>query len=156
MSTTIAPCDSAAVRAHFPSLPREIGGTPVAYFDGPGGTQVPAECTEAMRRYLETCNANHGGAFPASEESDAILAQAHQAAAAFLGTGDAGEVSFGANATTITFAVSRAIGRTLSPGDEIVVTRLDHDCNVAPWLAVAEERGAVVRWVGIRDDDVTL
>ncbi len=156
MSTTIAPFDTDAVRSHFPSLLREVGGRPVAYFDGPGGTQVPAECIAGMRRYLETCNANHGGAFPASEESDAILAGAHEAAAAFLGTGDPGEVSFGANATTITFAVSRAIGRTLSPGDEIVVTRLDHDCNVAPWLAVAEDRGAVVRWVGIREDDVTL
>ena len=156
MSTTLAPFDTDAIRARFPSLRREVGGRPVAYFDGPGGTQVPAECIAGMRDYLETSNANHGGAFAASEESDAILARAHEAAAAFLGTGDPGEVSFGANATTITFAVSRAIGRTLDPGDEIVVTRLDHDCNVAPWLAVADERGAVVRWVGIREDDVTL
>ncbi len=156
MSTMLAPFDTEAVRRHFPSLSREVGGTPVAYFDGPGGTQVPVECLDGIRDYLERSNANHGGAFPASRASDAILAAAHAAAADFLGTGDPGEVSFGANATTITFAVSRAIGRTIGPGDEVVVTRLDHDCNVAPWLAMAEERGATVRWVGIHPEDCTV
>ena len=98
----------------------------------------------------------HEGAFPTSEESDAILAEAHATAADFLGAESASEVAFGQNMTTITFAVSRAIGRTLHPGDEIVVTRLDHDANVAPWLALEEERGAIVRWVEIRPDDCTL
>jgi len=95
-------------------------------------------------------------AFPTSEESDTLLAEAHVAAATFLGARDADEVVFGQNMTTLTFAVSRAIGRTLRAGDEIVVTRLDHDANVAPWLALEEERGAVVHWVEIRPDDCTL
>ncbi len=144
------------IRSQFPALSRRHDGEPYAYLDGPGGTQVPRRTIEAMAGYLERTNANHEGAFPTSEESDALLAEAHAAAADFLGAGDAGEVVFGQNMTTITFAVSRAIGRTLRPGDEIVVTRLDHDANVAPWLALEEERGAVVRWVDIRPDDCTL
>ena len=142
----------AAVRWEFPALSRLHGGRPYSYLDGPGGTQVPRRTIDAMARYLERCNANHEGAFATSEESDSILAQAHVAAADFLGAGGPDEVVFGQNMTTLTFAVSRAIGRTLEAGDEIVVTRLDHDANVAPWLALQEERGAVIRWVGIRDD----
>jgi selenocysteine lyase/cysteine desulfurase len=94
-----------------------------------------------MADYLERCNANHEGAFATSEESDAMLAEVHAATADYLGAADPGEVVFGQNMTTLTFAISRAIGRTLRPGDEIVVTRLDHDANVAPWLALEEERG---------------
>ena len=144
------------VRAQFPALSRLHDGRPYVYLDGPGGTQVPRRAIDAMSDYLARCNANHEGAFPTSEESDAILAEAHATAADFLGAESASEVAFGQNMTTITFAVSRAIGRTLHPGDEIVVTRLDHDANVAPWLALEEERGAIVRWVEIRPDDCTL
>lgn len=146
----------ATVRAEFPALSRRHDGHAYSYLDGPGGTQVPRRTIDAMTRYLERSNANHEGAFPTSEESDAILAAAHAAAADFLGAAGPGEVAFGQNMTTLTFAVSRAIGRTLRPGDEIVVTRLDHDANVAPWLALEEERGAVGRWVDIRPEDCTL
>jgi cysteine desulfurase family protein (TIGR01976 family) len=143
------------VRGQFPALSRRHGDGLYSYLDGPGGTQVPTRTIEAIASYLELCNANHEGAFPTSEESDALLAEAHAAAADFLGVG-ADEVVFGQNMTTLTFAASRAIGRTLSPGDEIVVTRLDHDANVAPWLALEEERGAVVRWVDIDKAECTL
>jgi cysteine desulfurase family protein (TIGR01976 family) len=144
------------IRAQFPALARLHKGQPYLYLDGPGGTQVPRRTIDAMAAYLERCNANHDGAFATSEESDAVLSEAHAAAADFVGAGGADEVVFGQNMTTLTFAVSRAIGRTLRSGDEIVVTRLDHDANVAPWLALEEERGAVVRWVDIRPDDCTL
>ena len=146
----------ATVRGRFPALSREHAGAPYSYLDGPGGTQVPRATIEAMSRYLERSNANHEGAFATSEESDAILAEAHAAAADFLGAGGPDEVVFGQNMTTLTFAVSRAIGRTLRAGDEVVVTRLDHDANVAPWLALEEERGVTVRWVGINVGNGTL
>jgi cysteine desulfurase family protein (TIGR01976 family) len=141
-----------AIRAEFPALSRRHAGRPYSYLDGPGGTQVPRRTVEAMARYLEMSNANHEGAFPTSEESDAILAEAHAAAADFLGAARPDEVAFGQNMTTLTFAVSRAIGRALRAGDEVVVTRLDHDANIAPWLALEEERGVTARWVGIRAD----
>ena len=144
------------VRAAFPALARRQADRPYVYLDGPGGTQVPRQTIEAMTAYLQHSNANHEGAFPTSEESDAVLAEAHAAAAEFVGAADASEVVFGPNMTTLTFAFSRAIGRTLRAGDEIVVTRLDHDANVAPWLAVAEERGAVIRWVDVIPEDCTL
>lgn len=124
----------------------------MAYLDGPAGTQVPDACIEAVRHYYEASNANSHGAFAASRETDALLDDVHAAAADFLGASDAGEICFGPNMTTVTFAVSRAIGRTLARGDEIVVTRLDHDANVAPWLRLEEDRGAVIRWVPIRED----
>ena len=146
----------ATIRAQFPALSRTHGNGLYSYLDGPGGTQVPRATIDAMTAYMERSNANHEGAFATSAESDAILAEAHRAAAAFLGAASPDEVAFGQNMTTITFAVSRAIGRTLRPGDEVVVTRLDHDANVAPWLALEEERGVKVRWVGIRDGDCTL
>jgi cysteine desulfurase family protein (TIGR01976 family) len=147
--------DVRAVRSRFPSLARRVDGRSLVYLDGPGGTQVPDSCLDGIRDYLASRNTNTHGAFPTSRESDALIAEAHAAAADFLGAaGD--EVSFGANATTITFAVSRAIGRTLAPGDEIVVTRLDHDCNVAPWLALGEDRGVAIRWVDVRPEDCTL
>ncbi len=148
--------DVAAVRDHFPSLGRQLHGQPVAYLDGPGGTQVPRECISAMTAYLERSNANHGGAFTASFETDALLDEVHAAGADFLGAHDPNEIAFGPNMTTITFSISRALGRDLGPGDEIVVTRLDHDANVAPWLAVAEDRGATVRWLELGSDDATL
>jgi cysteine desulfurase family protein (TIGR01976 family) len=141
-----------AVRAEFPALSRRHGTEAYSYLDGPGGTQVPRRTIAAMSLYLSRTNANHEGAFATSEESDAILSEAHAGAADFLNAGGPDEVVFGQNMTTLTFAASRAIGRTLKPGDEIVVTRLDHDANVAPWLALEEERGVTVRWVGIRED----
>jgi len=143
------------IRAQFPALGRMHGDLPYSYLDGPGGTQVPRRTIERMADYLSRCNANHEGNFATSSESDAILAEAHEAAADFLGAGS-DEVVFGQNMTTLTFAVSRAIGRTLQAGDEIVVTRLDHDANVAPWLALQEERGAVIRWVDVDTADCTL
>ena len=146
----------ATIRAEFPALSRQHDGRAYSYLDGPGGTQVPRRTIDAMAGYLERSNANHDGAFPTSEESDSILTEAHSAAADLLGASGPGEIAFGQNMTTLTFAVSRAIGRTLRAGDEIVVTRLDHDANVAPWLALEGERGVTVRWVGIRADDCTL
>jgi cysteine desulfurase family protein (TIGR01976 family) len=149
--------DIATIRSRFPSLRRPgPDGAPVAWLDGPAGTQVVDTCLRAINDYLLTSNANHGGAFAASRETDELVHDVRGATADLLGATDADEISFGPNMTTITFALSRAIGATLAPGDEIVVTRLDHDANVAPWLRVAEERGLTVRWVGIRADDCTL
>jgi cysteine desulfurase family protein (TIGR01976 family) len=143
--TPIPALDLAAIRAAFPALAVELNGQPVVYFDNPGGTQVPQACIDAIKQYLGSANANTGGAFLTSQRTDAVLAEAHAAMADFLNASDPCEIVFGANMTTLTFAVSRAIGRTLAAGDEIVVTALDHDANVAPWLALEEERGVVVR-----------
>jgi cysteine desulfurase family protein (TIGR01976 family) len=155
---TLAPAryDVDAVRSRFPALAASVDGRQIVRLDGPGGTQVPRDCIEAMVAYLERSNANTGGSFGASQETDALLQEAHAVAAAFLGGADPGEVAFGPNMTTLTFGLSRSVARTLEPGDELVVTRLDHDANVAPWLQAAEESGAIVRWVDIRADDCTL
>lgn len=134
------------IRAQFPALTRRDGGHPVAFFDGPGGTQVPQRVADAMSNYLLHHNANTHWAYPTSAETDALLANARQVMADFLGA-SAGEISFGANMTTILFHIARAIGRSLSPGDEIIVTELDHHANIAPWQALARERGAVLRWI---------
>ena len=128
----------------------------MAWLDNAAGTQVVDTCLRAINDYLLECNANRGAPFAASIESDEILHDTRLAMADLLGVTDADEVSFGANMTTITYALSRAIGASLTEGDEIVVTRLDHDANVAPWLAIAEERGLLVRFVGLRPDDATL
>ncbi len=135
-----------AIRAQFPALSRREGPHPVAYFDGPGGTQVPRCVVDAMSDYLLHHNANTHWAYPTSAETDALLQDARETLADFLGT-SAGEISFGANMTTILFHIARAIGRTLAPGDEIIVTELDHHANIAPWQALARERGAVLRWI---------
>jgi cysteine desulfurase family protein (TIGR01976 family) len=145
------PLDPEQIRAQFPAL-----ASGAVFFDNPGGTQVARRVVERMNDYLVRCNANHGGAFKTSIESDAILEAAHAALADFVGAASPDEIVFGANMTTLTFAVSRALGPLLAPGDEIVVTRLDHDANIAPWLLLAEDRGAVVRWVDIREADCTL
>jgi cysteine desulfurase family protein (TIGR01976 family) len=137
--------DLAAIRAAFPSLGLKFNERPVVYFDNPGGTQVPQVCIDAIAQYLSGANANTGGAFLTSQRTDAILDEAHAAMSDFLNAADPREIVFGANMTTLTFALSRAIGRALQPGDEIVVTALDHDANIAPWLALEEERGVVVR-----------
>ncbi len=148
MSRTLAsPVASVeTIRAHFPALVRREGPYPVAYFDGPGGTQVPQRVVDAMADYLLHHNANTHWSYPTSAETDALLHNARVVLADFLGA-DAGEISFGANMTTILFHLARAIGRTLSPGDEIIVTELDHHANIAPWQALVRERGAVLRWL---------
>src|SRR5208282_6055963 len=151
---TLQPIDLAWVRAQFPSLKQTVNSYPAAFLDGPAGTQVPQRVIDAVRDYYEQSNANTGGAFATSRRSDAMLAAAHAAMADFLGCA-ADEVYFGPNMTTLTFALARAIGRDLQPGDEIVVTTLDHDANVAPWRAL-EEKGIVVRQADIREEDCTL
>lgn len=135
-----------AIRAAFPALERVHAGHAVAYLDGPGGTQVPRVVAEAMTDYLFHHNANTHWEYPTSVETDAVIARARTTLADFLNA-DADEVSFGANMTTITFHLSRALARGWEPGDEIVVTELDHRANVDPWLAVARDRGLVVRMV---------
>jgi cysteine desulfurase family protein (TIGR01976 family) len=142
------------VRSQFPALAMKVNGYSAAFFDGPGGTQVPQRVIDAMGDYLATSNANSHGAFATSRRSDEVIAAAHVAMADLLGC-DPDEVVFGPNMTTLTFALSRALGRDLEPGDEIVVTRLDHDANVSPWTAL-EERGCVIRWVDIHPADCTL
>ncbi|MGZ4810548.1 MAG: cysteine desulfurase-like protein [Thermoanaerobaculia bacterium] len=131
-------------RKHFPALERMHRGVPVAYFDGPGGTQVPRQVAAAMSDYLFHHNANTHWAYPTSEETDAIIFGAREAAADFLHSKPS-EISFGANMTTITFHLARALGRTWSAGDEVIVTDLDHHGNVAPWRALEVDRGIVVR-----------
>jgi cysteine desulfurase family protein (TIGR01976 family) len=145
------PFDIDAVRAQFPAL-----ASGAAFFDNPGGTQAARQVIERMTHYLVHTNANHGGAFRTSVESDAVLQAAHAAMADFLGAASPDEIVFGPNMTTLTFGLSRALGRWLGPGDEIVVTRLDHDANITPWTLVAEDRGAVVKWVDLRPEDCTL
>lgn len=148
--------DIEAVRARFPALARTCRGLPLVFFDGPGGTQVPQDCIEGVVDYLSRCNANHGGAFATSVESDALIAEAHEAMADFLNARHAEEIVFGANMTTLTFALSRVLGSTLGPGDEVVLTVMDHDANFSPWYLMAQERGAVVRTVDIHPEDCTL
>jgi cysteine desulfurase family protein (TIGR01976 family) len=142
------------IRHQFPALAQEMNGHPAVFLDGPGGTQVPGTVMQAMTNYLITSNANLHGAFATSALTDALMLAAREAVADFLGC-DWDEVVFGANMTTLTFAVSRAIGRELQPGDEILVTSLDHDANVAPWLALAE-RGITVHTIEMHKEDCTL
>lgn len=149
MSATLLSPNSAlskndGIRAHFPALRRTHGGNPVAYFDGPGGTQVPQSVVDAMSDYLLHHNANTHWAFPTSEETDAIIGDARAAFADFLNAAP-NEIAFGANMTTLTFHLARAIGRGLRAGDEIVITELDHHANVAPWRALEKERGITIR-----------
>src|SRR6267378_7107744 len=150
-ATTPATLDVAWVRSQFPSLAQTVNGHPAAFLDGPGGTQVPQRVIDAIANYLRRDNANTGGAYATSRHTDAMIAGARAAMADFLHCG-ADEVVFGPNMTSLTFAISRAIGRDLGPGDEILVTRLDHDANVSPWLALAE-RGVTIRWAEIREPD---
>lgn len=143
-------------RGQFPALARRQGDAPCVFFDGPAGSQVPQRVIDAIGDYLCRMNANHGGLFATSRESDALLDEAHQAAADFLGVDDPDTTVFGANMTTLTLALSRALGRTWQPGDEVLVTRLDHDANVTPWALAARDAGANVRHVNIRAADCTL
>jgi cysteine desulfurase family protein (TIGR01976 family) len=142
------------VREQFPALKQTVNGQPAVFFDAPGGTQVPQRVIDAISEYLSKWNANLGGAFLTSQRSDLIVEQAHEAMADFLNCAP-DEVVFGANMTSLTFALSRAIGRGLKSGDELLVTCLDHDANVSPWVCL-EERGAKVRTADIRPSDCTL
>jgi cysteine desulfurase family protein (TIGR01976 family) len=142
------------VRRQFPALQQTVNGKPAVFFDAPGGTQVPQRVIDAITEYLSKWNANLGGPFLTSQRSDLIVEQAHQAMADFFNCSPE-EVVFGANMTTLTFALSRAIGRELKSGDELLVTCLDHDGNVSPWVCL-EERGAKVRTADIQPADCTL
>jgi cysteine desulfurase family protein (TIGR01976 family) len=154
-SPTSIDLDLQSVRRQFPALALKIEGQPVVYLDNPAGTQVPQRVIDRTAEYWRTMNANRGGAFVTSEQTDDLIAQVRQAAAVFLNAASADEIVFGPNMTTLTFAVSRAIGRELRPGDEILVTRLEHDANVSPWLAL-QEQGVIVRFVDIAVPECTL
>ncbi len=143
--------DLSLVRKQFPALERNV-----IYFDNPGGTQVARQVIERMNDYLVKHNANHGGAFATSIESDAILEEAHQAMADFLNAASPSEIIFGNNMTTLTLHMSRSIARLWNPGDEIVVTRLDHDANISPWLLAAQDKGCKVHWVDFDVETGTL
>lgn len=144
-----------ALRDRFPALSRQENGEPVLYFDNPAGTQVPRETIDGFTRYLQHSNANEGGAFPTSRATDRIIAEARAAMADFLGADDPHEIIFGQNMTSLAFHLSRALGRILRPGDEIVTTRLEHDANIAPWLAL-QDQGITVRWIDLNPEDATL
>jgi cysteine desulfurase family protein (TIGR01976 family) len=148
--------DVDALRAQFPGLARQHDGRPAVFLDGPGGTQVPQRVIDAVSGYYREMNANSGGAFKTSELTDALSAEAHAAVADFLGAASPAEIKFGANMTTLTLHIGRSIGATLQPGDEIVVTRLDHEANVSTWRAMAADRGVTVQTVDIDPSDVTL
>jgi cysteine desulfurase family protein (TIGR01976 family) len=149
-----ATLDLAWVRPQFPSLAHVIDGHRVAYLDGPGGTQVPQAVIDAISKYLSTSNANTCGAYATSRQTDRVLADARSAMADFMGC-DPDEIVFGANMTSLTFAISRAMGRELGPGDEILLTHLDHDANISPWRTL-EECGVKIQFADIREEDCTL
>ena len=140
-----------AVRARFPALARTDDGKPRIYFDAPGGTQICRDAIDRMVEHLEAGTANSGGAFVTSRETDTLSEAAHQAMADLLGA-EPGEIAFGPNMTSLTLAVSRAISREWDAGDELVLTHLDHDANVAPWLLVARDKGMTVRWIDFDPD----
>ena len=148
--------DLESVRSQFPAFNRTVEGHPVVFLDGAAGSQVPSRVAEAVSGYLIGTNANHGGPFATSVESDAMLDAAHQAAADFLGTADPDTVAFGANMTTLTLAVSRALSSTWQPGDRILVSRLDHDANGTPWTLAAHDAGVAVDHIDIHPDTATL
>jgi cysteine desulfurase family protein (TIGR01976 family) len=148
--------DVDAIRNQFPSLSQIQNEKPVVYFDNPGGTQVPQTVIDAMVQYLLRDNSNHGGAFPTSRRSDAMLEEAHQAMADMLGAASRNEIVFGPNMTTLTMGLSRALAQWVKPGDEVIVTRLDHDANISPWMLLARDAGAALRWVDFHPEDCSL
>jgi cysteine desulfurase family protein (TIGR01976 family) len=148
--------DLEATRRQFPALSRQVNALPAIYLDGPGGSQVPRRVIDAVADCLARRNANEGGVFATSQEVGELLARARQAVADLLGSDDPELVVFGPNMTTLTFALSRALSRTWSPGDEVIVTRLDHDANVSPWILAARDVGAVIRFVDVNPADCTL
>src|SRR5215212_7233905 len=143
------------IRSHFPALEREHEGHSVAYFDGPGGTQVPRAVVEAMSDYLYHHNANTHWGYPTSDETDAMIDDAREVFADFFNT-KADEIVFGQNMTSLTFHLARALGRRFAPGDEIIVTELDHHGNVDTWRSLEKERGAVIRVVPMDIESGTL
>jgi cysteine desulfurase family protein (TIGR01976 family) len=143
--------DLSIIRNQFSALNK-----PALFFDNPGGTQIASHSLDRINRYLLECNANHEGAFETSMASDAVLEEAHQAMADFYNAASAAEIVFGANMTTLTLHISRSISRAWNAGDEIVVTRLDHDANVTPWVLAAQDRGCTVHWVDFDVEDGTL
>ena len=147
--------DHGWVRSQFPSLGLTLAQGPVAFFDNPAGTQVPQRVIDAMGSYLACANANTHGDFLTSQRTDAVIAQARQLSAAFVGARSSNEIVFGANMTTLTYSLSRALGRSWAAGDEVIVTDLDHDANISPWLELTE-RGIVVRRIPVQLHDGTL
>ena len=143
-------------RRQFPALQRQENGRSAAFLDGPAGTQVPLGVIEAMTRYFTDCNANEGGLFGTSRQSDDWLQQAHQAFADLVGAEDPDEIVFGQNMTSLTYAFSRALAKTWNAGDEIIVTALDHDANISPWVQAAADHDVVVHWVDFKSTDYTL
>lgn len=152
----LPPFNVPALRERIPALARCVSNRPAVFFDGPAGSQTPRRVIDAIADYLAHRNANHGGVFATSIESDRMLDAAHEVAATFVGSDDPGTIAFGANMTTLTFALSRALARTWKAGDEVIVTRLDHDANVTPWVLAARDAGATVRHVEICREDCTL
>lgn len=138
-----------AIRKRFPALQQTIDGAQPVYFDNPAGTQVPEDVIDAVSSYFSKINANSGGVFATSVATDAMVQATREKLARFLNAPRADEIVIGPNMTTLNFALSRALGQTLKPGDEIVLTRMDHDANVSPWLRIAEDRGLTVRWCDI-------
>jgi cysteine desulfurase family protein (TIGR01976 family) len=153
---TLTPHLVEQLRHQFPSLQREVDDRPAVFLDGPAGTQVPQQVIDAISDYLTRMNSNHGGHFATSQDSDEMLAKSHSAVAELLGAPDPDCVFFGANMTSLTFALSRALARTWEPGDEILVTRLEHDANFTPWVLAARDAGATVRYAEINRNDCTL
>ncbi|MGH9341013.1 MAG: cysteine desulfurase-like protein [Acidobacteriota bacterium] len=147
--------DAERLRLRFPALQENYNGRPAVFFDNPGGTQTPRDVIEAIQDYLTRRNSNTHGAFETSRRTDVVIDGAHQAVADLLGAG-ADEIVFGPNMTSLTFQLSRSLAREFGPDDEIIVTRLDHDANVAPWLLMAEDTGAVVKWADIEPESCTL
>ncbi|MEJ5314475.1 MAG: cysteine desulfurase-like protein [Anaerolinea sp.] len=143
--------DLTAIRGQFPALEREV-----IFLDNPGGTQVARSTVDRIAQYLVEFNANHGGEFETSRRSDAVIDQARQSMAEFLNAHRVEEIIFGANMTSLTFQISRSLGKIFSPGDTLVVTRLDHDANISPWVQLAEDRGLTIRWVDFHPEDGTL
>ena len=150
------PVDLSSLRNQFPALQQtDPSGKPYVFFDGPGGTQVPQKVIDAMTDYFKNANANCGGTFVTSIRNDDMIRRARIAMADLLNAVSEKEIVFGANMTTLTYSFSRAIGRRLQPGDEIIVTRLDHDANISPWLAL-EEKGVVIKWADFNVTDCRL
>ena len=143
--------DLQLIRSQFPALKKDA-----VFLDNPAGTQVAQQVLDRMNQYLIEMNANQGGAFATSQDSDALINETRAACADFLGAGRPDEIVFGPNMTSLTFNLSRSLAQWLNPGDEVVVTRLDHDANITPWTLMAEERGCTVRWVDFDVEDGTL
>ncbi|WP_026694225.1 cysteine desulfurase-like protein [Peribacillus kribbensis] len=155
MNHTSAVYPISKVREQFPALRRKYHEKPAAYFDGPGGSQTVNTAIQAITRYMENGGANLHGAFPSSVETEHIIRESKEAVGDFLNV-DPREVAFGANMTTLAFAIARALSRNWEKGDEIVVTELDHRANVDPWLSAAEERGLTIRWIPVDPEKLTL